>query len=280
VDIPHLGPTFGRHEFLIRRLHSLTGLVPIGAYLVIHLATNASILDGVKTFQERVDVIHSIGPTTLLLVEWAFIFLPILFHGLIGLLIVTRGQRNVVNYPYGGNVRYTLQRGTGVVAFFFIVWHVFHMHGWIHVGWWENNVAKPLGGAEFDPHSVITAAQAIQASPLVLAVYIVGVTACVYHLADGLWTAGITWGVWASPRSQRAALIPCTAFGLILGFVGLAAVIAMYRLPVPLPAEARPSVAQSVSVRTLHEAEQSPAKLAPPNPLRPLSDGVKRQAGQ
>ena len=48
------------------------------------------------------DQIHSLGPTTLLLVEWSFIFLPILFHGLVGLVIVIRGERNVVNYPYAG----------------------------------------------------------------------------------------------------------------------------------------------------------------------------------
>ena len=33
-------------------------------------------------------------------------------------------------YPYRENFRYTLQRGTGVIAFVFILWHVFHMRGW------------------------------------------------------------------------------------------------------------------------------------------------------
>lgn len=42
----HPGSVFGRHEFVIRRLHSLTGLVPIGGYLCFHLATNAVVLDG------------------------------------------------------------------------------------------------------------------------------------------------------------------------------------------------------------------------------------------
>ena len=34
-------PFLVRHEFAIRRLHSLSGLVPIGAYMVVHLVTNA-----------------------------------------------------------------------------------------------------------------------------------------------------------------------------------------------------------------------------------------------
>ena len=69
--------------------------MPVGAFLCLHLATNVSILDGPKTFQQRVDQIHNIGPITLFFVEWIFILLPILFHGLIGAIIVLRGKRNV-----------------------------------------------------------------------------------------------------------------------------------------------------------------------------------------
>ena len=32
---------------------------------------------------------------------------------------------------------------------------------------------------------------------------------CVFHLANGLWTMGITWGVWTSPAAQRRALWAC-----------------------------------------------------------------------
>ena len=31
-----------RNEFLLRRLHSLSGLIPVGAYMVVHLLTNAT----------------------------------------------------------------------------------------------------------------------------------------------------------------------------------------------------------------------------------------------
>ena len=38
ADTPAAGANYlARHEFLIRRLHSLSGLVPVGAYMVIHL---------------------------------------------------------------------------------------------------------------------------------------------------------------------------------------------------------------------------------------------------
>jgi succinate dehydrogenase / fumarate reductase cytochrome b subunit len=234
VSLPDFAAIFGRYEFVVRRLHSLIGLAPIGGYLGIHLATNASILDGPETYQLRVDEIHSLGPITLPLVEWLFIFLPILFHGLIGLVIVTRGKRNVLYYPYRENIRYTLQRGTGVIAFTFILWHVFHMRGWLNFPWWLQHVTRPLGGGTFDPHdAAATAAAAIQASVAIGIVYAVGILSCVYHLANGLWTMGITWGVWTSPHAQRWANVPCAALGLGLAAIGLGALLGMQMIVIP-----------------------------------------------
>ena len=222
-----LASLFGRHEFFIRRLHSFTGLIPVGGFMVFHLATNASIADGVEIFQYRVNVIHGLGPSTIMLLEWPFIFLPILFHAIVGMMIVSRGKRNVTAYPYPENIRYTLQRWTGVIAFFFIFWHVFHMHGWLKFEWWVDYVAKPLGGHQFDPARVITAAEAIQASIWIRLFYIVGVLCCVYHFVNGIWTAGITWGLWISPRAQRMASGLALVIGLFLGGVSVAALYGM-----------------------------------------------------
>ncbi len=222
---------FARHEFLIRRLHSLSGLIPVGAYMVIHLLTNASILDGASlrgattdgaaTFQKSVFTIHGLG-SMLPLIEWTFIFIPILFHAIIGLIIIPSGQDNTTAYPYKGNLRYTLQRATGIIAFFFIMWHVFHMHGWLHFDAWLSGVAQPLGGGQFRPYNAAsTAATAIQ-NPIVTFIYVIGVLACVYHLANGIWTMGITWGVWTTPKSQARATKVCAVFGVALAVLSMA----------------------------------------------------------
>ena len=113
-----------RNEFLLRRLHSLSGLIPVGAYMCVHLLTNATVLDSPATFQKNVYSIHGLGKL-LPLVEWGFIFLPILFHGIFGFVIIRGGLSNSSTYSYGNNVRYTLQRVSGMIAFFFIMWHVF-----------------------------------------------------------------------------------------------------------------------------------------------------------
>jgi len=138
------GTFLERNEFLLRRLHSLSGLVPVGAYMVVHLATNASVLDSPATFQRNVYSIHSLG-SALPIVEWVFIFLPLLYHAIYGVLITRGALPNSSTYKYTNNVRYTLQRATGMIAFLFIMWHVFHMHGWFHADAWMQTVAEPLG---------------------------------------------------------------------------------------------------------------------------------------
>jgi succinate dehydrogenase / fumarate reductase cytochrome b subunit len=227
VSATQPSPLLARHEFLVRRLHSLSGLIPVGAYMTVHLLTNASVLDGAGTFQRNVYQIHSLG-RLLPVVEWVFIFIPILFHAVFGVVIIRGGLPNSGAYPYGSNVRYTLQRATGMIAFVFILWHVFHMHGWFHFEWWHRNVAEPLLGAQFEPYNAASSAgDAIQRTFVVPVLYAVGTLACVYHLANGIWTMGITWGVWVSPAAQRRASQACTVFGVGLAAAGLAALWGM-----------------------------------------------------
>jgi succinate dehydrogenase / fumarate reductase, cytochrome b subunit len=220
---PAKGSFLERNEFLLRRLHSLSGIVPVGAYMVLHLVTNASVLDGAATFQRNVYQIHSLGKV-LPLVEWTFIFLPLIYHAVYGVLIVRGGAPNSSTYKYTSNVRYTLQRATGMIAFVFIFWHVFHMHGWFHSEGWERSVAHPLYGAMFKAYNATsTAAAAMQISLIVPILYAIGVLSCVFHLANGIWTFGITWGIWVTPASQRWATTACLVFGLLLAAVSMGA---------------------------------------------------------
>lgn len=214
-----------RNEFLVRRLHSLSGLIPVGAFMCVHLVVNASVVNGPETFQNNVYSIHALGKL-LPLVEWTTIFLPLIFHAVIGVWIIRSGLPNSGAYAYGSNIRYTLQRASGVVALLFILYHVFHMHGWFHFDWWLA-WAEKLGGAQFSPFNApSTAGKALQ-NPLIMIFYAVGVIACVFHLANGLWTMGITWGVWTSPKAQNRALYACGAFGAALLAVGLTSIAGM-----------------------------------------------------
>lgn len=216
---------FTKHEFLIRRLHSLTGLVPVGAYMTVHLMTNATLLNGPATFQANVNLIHALG-RALPVVEWLFIFLPIIFHAAIGVWIIQTGKPNHDRYRYVNNWRYTLQRVTGVIAILFIFTHVFHMHGWFHGEWWLSRVAEPWGMARFKPYNAASTLGQAMAGILWPIFYGIGVVASVFHLANGIWTMGITWGVWTSPRAQRNASYVCGVGGVILLMIGMSALVA------------------------------------------------------
>jgi succinate dehydrogenase / fumarate reductase cytochrome b subunit len=216
-----------RYYFLLRRLHSLTGLVPVGAYLVVHLITNSTILAGREPFQFMVDQIHQLAKAGLLFaVEMTFIFIPLAFHAVFGVVIMLSADMNAREYRYGPNIRYTLQRWTGMIAFVFIMFHVWQFH-WM---------GKPFGGGSFDPHDApFSTAQAIQASWWYGPFYAIGVLASVYHLANGIWTSLITWGITIGPRSQRMAGYACTAFGVALGLVGMGALVGFKTLDTDQP---------------------------------------------
>jgi len=213
-----------KYYFLIRRLHSLSGIVPVGAFLCVHLLANASILaakDG-SEFQTSVDRIHALGPF-LVPVEIAFIFLPLAFHAIVGVGIWLTASSNAQHYRYGSNVRYTLQRMTGMLAAAFIVYHIWQMH------WF----GEPFGGGMFDDHDAAnSAATVLQSAVWINIVYALGVTVCVFHFANGIWTSLITWGITIRPRTQQVSGYICATFGVVLTLVGLGALWGFGTFPV------------------------------------------------
>src|SRR3954451_3826752 len=113
------------HSFLLRRLHSLSGIVPVGAFLVEHFISNAFATNGPKAYADQVKFLTGLPFATWL--EIFGIYIPILFHGLYGLYIWWRGEANVSDYKYAANWLYVVQRWTGIIAFAYIVWHVVEM---------------------------------------------------------------------------------------------------------------------------------------------------------
>ncbi len=224
-----------RNHFLIRRLHSLTGIVPIGAFLFPHLTTNSSIMwgsilgashlaegghAGVETFQHEVNFIHSMP--FLILIEIMVLWLPIAFHGILGFLYVFTGRMNAKSYPYVANWRYVLQRVSGILGLFFIFVHVASLRwGWSFFGMmpdWDGLHAASTTAAHFQDGSTLrTIAMCV--------IYLVCVSALVYHFANGLWTAAITWGVTRTVAAQQRWGYICVLVGLGLGSMGVASVI-------------------------------------------------------
>jgi succinate dehydrogenase / fumarate reductase cytochrome b subunit len=209
----------GRNHFLLRRLHSLTGIV-FGGYLCVHLIVNATLIQGgtgeSDIYQLQVDKIHSLP--FLWAIEWAFIFLPIIFHTVYGIWITLTGQPNVGAYGYAKNWFYLLQRISAVIILLFMIFHIFGMRGLF---------GQTL---KFNPHAATaSAAVHIHSSWLVgYVIYPIGIIASCYHLANGFWTAAITWGLTVSNGAQRRWGFVCGGIFVVMlvcGFLALAALI-------------------------------------------------------
>jgi succinate dehydrogenase / fumarate reductase cytochrome b subunit len=210
------------------------------------------------------------------IVEWVFIFIPILYHALYGVAIVAGAVPNTTHYPYMANRRYNWQRWSGMIAFVFIFWHVFHMHGWFHSEWWLEHVAKPFGGYKFRPYNAASTAGLALQDITYIVFYAVGVLACVYHLANGIWTAGITWGIWVSDRAQSRALSVCGIFGILLAIAGLGALGGMWRVGHGEALE------QAIEVENrLYESKINSGELTPMEHKRSAAtEAVESKAGE
>ncbi|QDU71901.1 succinate dehydrogenase [Mucisphaera calidilacus] len=224
------------HHFLLRRLHSLTGVIPIGVFVMFHLFTNMQMafkpLGLGDEFQHEVEWIHNTIPA-MWFVEIFGLWIPIFFHAILGVVYTFTGTNNVKSYNYEGNVRYVIQRVTGILAFIFIFLHIATLRwGWNIFGWYTPfYVHGTLADGTEVPLSSPSLAIALQGgieqnialAIFVSALYAIGAFSAVFHWANGLWTAAITWGATTTVQSMRRWGYVCIVIGVSLSFFTAAA---------------------------------------------------------
>jgi len=195
-----------RH-FLLRRLHSMTGIFPIGVFLLEHFYTSAKVQYGAEAFNQAEQGLWSIP--YLWAAEIFLIALPILFHGIYGFFITYQGD--TLHPTHGAQTRYhalayILQRVTGVVVFVFLLYHV-----------WHTRIQWLLGGSEPDYAFMRT----YFAPAGRKAFYLVGVLCTCYHFANGLSNFAFKWGLTVSTRSQARMVAFSVVVFLVLSAVGI-----------------------------------------------------------
>lgn len=193
--------------FVFRKLHQLTGIIPLGAFLLEHLYTNSKGLSGPDDFNKAVEDLQSIP--YILFVEIGLIFIPLIYHAVYGMFITWEARPNNLAYPYPRNWFFTIQRITGVILFFFILFHLLNFRFGLLPGLNDKSVAHYPGEA----YNIV--ANEFQMW-WILAVYAVGIVATVWHLANGIWLFLVDWGVVIGERAQRLTGYACIAFGVLL----------------------------------------------------------------
>jgi len=202
--------------FVLRKLHQLSGIVPLGAFLLEHFYTNSKSLTGAADFNKAVSELQSIP--YIIFVEIGGIFIPLIYHAVYGLVITMEARPNNLAYPYSRNWFYLIQRITGVILFFFIFFHVLNFRFGLIPGLNERSVADHPGEA----FNIV--AREFRMIPIFI-VYMIGITATVWHLANGIWLFLVDWGITIGEKAQRLTGYACIAFGVLLLLVGVNAAV-------------------------------------------------------
>src|SRR5580698_8988098 len=204
------------NSFLWRKLHSLSGIIPIGAFLVEHIVSNFETLNGPVAYAKQVLFLNSLPLVRVL--EWAFIFIPLAFHAGYGVFIAFRGRSNTNIYPWAGNRMYLMQRITGLIAFVYIIQHV-----------WRQRVS----GVSLPEHpgAAFAKVQHELANPWMLAIYVIAMIATTWHFAYGIWLFAAKWGITPGDRARKRFGYVCAVFGIVLCVMGLASIYAFVGNP-------------------------------------------------
>ena len=235
------------HSFLWRRLHSLSGIVPIGAFLLEHLLSNFEALHGPLAYGQQVKFLNSLPLVRVL--EWAFIFIPLAFHAGYGVWIAFRGRANVDIYPWAGNWGYLTQRITGIIAFVYIIQHVWRQR-------FSGVMLPEHPGASF--HKV----QMELSNHWMLAFYIIAMIATCFHFAYGIWLFAAKWGITPGDKARRRFGWVCAVFGIAICAMGLASIYAFVGPMYPnAPDDVMPAQTSSI----IQPASASPAGSANPS---------------
>ncbi len=196
------------YSFWLRRLHSLSGIIPVGAFLFEHiLISNSAAIGGPLAYARQVRFLASLPLVPVL--ELFGIWLPILFHALYGFYIWYRGETNVGEYPWTGNWMYTAQRWTGGIAFAYILWHTWTMR-------FTGIDLHEYPGASFGKVQI-----EVFQTPLFV-FYVVGLIAASWHFAYGIWLFCAKWGIVSGEKARKRFLVLCLAFFFVLASAGLA----------------------------------------------------------
>lgn len=204
------------HSFFWRRLHSLTGIIPIGAFLVEHFFSNLVAIGGPAAYTRQVAFLAGFPFVEVL--ELVGIWIPIAYHALYGFYIWFRGDANVGDYPWMNNWMYTAQRWTGAIAFFYMAYHVWHLrfHG-VHL-LTHPAAAFPKVQAEFQ-------------NPWIVAFYAVAIVAASWHFAYGLWLFAAKWGITTGDSARRKFGYVCFAIAVLFIVVGAATMYSFLKTP-------------------------------------------------
>ena len=195
----------------LKRLHSLTGMIPLGAFLIEHLVVNAFALGGPPAFRHATGTLGRIPFLTAL--ELALIAAPLAVHSVLGILIATELRAD--GRPDWPDARTAFQRVTGLLVLPYLIYHV-----------WSTRLSPDVTRHGADLFAIM--AKQVR-TPGGLLFHVLGVTIVACHFGNGLRGFAVRWGLARTPGAERAAGRLGLALSAALAVVAVASLFAFRR---------------------------------------------------
>ncbi|SRR5260221_41206 len=189
-------------QFLVARLGSLFAILPLGVWTLNHLWNQLAAYRSPEAWQSAVTRHESPAGAAL---TFAVVLAPLVWHTCWGIGRMLRTKADV-RLTWFSNVRYVIQRLSAIGLLLFLGAH-------LYLAWFEPRFLKG------HPEAFADIAREMRFHAPTLVVYILGVLAIAYHLANGLWSfLSMGWGATAS----KAGMDWMERLSLLLFFVLLA----------------------------------------------------------
>ncbi len=188
-------------SFLRGRVASLLAIAPLGVWTVNHLWNNLSAFQSADAWENAVTTYpHPFAQ----MCTGILVLVPLVLHTVWGIGRLFTSRPNVRSYPLWENVKYLVQRLSAIGVLFFLGAHIFkamieprlktgHGERFVDIAWHMRHHAPTL------------------------VVYILGTLAVAYHLANGIATFAMGWGLVSTKAALRKAeWLNWTVFAILL----------------------------------------------------------------
>jgi succinate dehydrogenase / fumarate reductase cytochrome b subunit len=188
--------------FVRGRLASLLAVLPLGAWTVLHLWHNLRAFEGPEAWQTAVtEYPHPIAQ----LVTLVLVLLPLGLHTAWGIGRLASSRPNNFRYGFYANLKYLLQRASAVGILLFLGAHL-----------WLAMLQPRLNEGHAETFADISHEMHFHRPTLV--VYLLGTLGVAYHLANGLQSFAMSWGLVGSrPGVKQLEGLSLLAFFVLLG---------------------------------------------------------------
>lgn len=206
-------PLAGRSAFLRDRIGSIVAFAPLSLWTGLHLWNNLAVLRGGGAWQEAVT--HHANPVahvfTLLIV-----LLPLVLHTIWGIKRLASAKPNNVRYGFYANFKYLLQRASAIGVLLFLGAHI-----WLAMIY----PRLVLGHAE----AFADIAHEMHHHGPTLAVYLLGSLGVCFHLANGMQSLAMGWGVVSSRKALKKLEFLVIGLFLVLLTMAWTSIFGLYQ---------------------------------------------------